>query len=226
MSRGSPHPIAALLPTPRRRAARTSVASRCNTTNTRTSPHSIPDLVLHRELRSAGERRLQRASCREIRLDASSHAWALLTCFVITNFRDTYIIPYFLENRTDHVRSPRQTRDTTYTYQSSSKPVVMRLFSFYLFIAGALSAPSYGCGNSTACRCRPDEPCWPSDADWQSLNETVSGQLSRVSPLGAVCHDPAYDEEACTALLSGGAYDSSIRAAAPGRFRANRHAPR
>lgn len=94
----------------------------------------------------------------------------------------------------------------------------MRLFSLSLLVAGALSAPSSS-GNSTACRCRPDEPCWPSDADWQSLNGTVNGQLSRVSPLGAVCHDSEYDEEACTALLSGGAYDSSIRAAAPGRSR-------
>ena len=99
---------------------------------------------------------------------------------------------------------------------------MVRLFSLSLLITGALSAPSYGV-NGTECRCRPSEPCWPSDADWQSLNETVNGQLSRVSPLGAVCHDPEYDEEACTTLLSGGAYDSSIRAASPGRFRDNRY---
>ncbi|MBE3048342.1 hypothetical protein IMZ48_38725 [Candidatus Bathyarchaeota archaeon] len=71
---------------------------------------------------------------------------------------------------------------------------------------------------NTACRCLPTEPCWPSNADWQSLNDTVNGQLSRVSPLGAVCHDPTYDEEACGALLSGAAYNSSLRAATPGMF--------
>lgn len=91
---------------------------------------------------------------------------------------------------------------------------MLRFLSLSLLVAGSLATPGHH--GHPACRCLPTEPCWPSDAEWKSLNETVSGQLTRVSPLGAVCHDPSYDEDACNELLQGGAYNSSLRAEDPG----------
>ncbi|SPO07197.1 related to FAD/FMN-containing isoamyl alcohol oxidase MreA-like, putative [Cephalotrichum gorgonifer] len=88
-------------------------------------------------------------------------------------------------------------------------------FSFVV-LAGSLLSAASGSKCSTRCRCLPTEPCWPSDADWQSLNETVGGQLSQVSPLGAVCHDPSYNADVCNELVMGATYNSSLRAADPG----------
>lgn len=97
-----------------------------------------------------------------------------------------------------------------------SNTAMLRFVSISLLIAGSLATP--GPHGRPACRCLPTEPCWPSDAEWQSLNETVDGHLTRVSPLGAVCHDPSYDEEACNELLLGSAYNSSLRAEDPGTY--------
>ena len=56
---------------------------------------------------------------------------------------------------------------------------------------------------SGSCRCFPSDPCWPSAAEWNALNETVGGRLIATVPLAAPCHDSAfgpYDEAACDAL--------------------------
>ncbi|OGM44436.1 FAD binding domain protein [Aspergillus bombycis] len=62
------------------------------------------------------------------------------------------------------------------------------------------------CQLSTAleCKCSPSEPCWPSDADWASLDETISGHLIRTVPLAAVCYqtESVYNAEACNAVLA------------------------
>lgn len=50
------------------------------------------------------------------------------------------------------------------------------------------------------CRCFPGDECWPSDAEWSSLNTTVEGRLIATVPLGSPCHDPSYDEEQCAYL--------------------------
>jgi len=50
------------------------------------------------------------------------------------------------------------------------------------------------------CHCLPEDPCWPSDSDWEVLNGQVNGRLVKVVPIGAVCHDPTYDEVACEEL--------------------------
>ncbi|KAE8360448.1 hypothetical protein BDV27DRAFT_148700 [Aspergillus caelatus] len=54
------------------------------------------------------------------------------------------------------------------------------------------------------CKCSPSDPCWPSDLEWASLNETISGHLIRTVPLAAVCYqtEPVYDPEACTTVLA------------------------
>lgn len=50
------------------------------------------------------------------------------------------------------------------------------------------------------CKCFPGDACWPSPADWESLNQAVGGRLVKTTPIGAPCHDPAYDADTCKAL--------------------------
>ncbi|OTB14166.1 hypothetical protein K445DRAFT_23947 [Daldinia sp. EC12] len=52
-----------------------------------------------------------------------------------------------------------------------------------------------------SCRCRPREPCWPSDEAWNQLNISINGNLMRLRPVGHVCHQPNFDEKACDELL-------------------------
>ncbi|PHH68281.1 hypothetical protein CDD82_680 [Ophiocordyceps australis] len=54
--------------------------------------------------------------------------------------------------------------------------------------------------STRTCRCIPGDSCWPDDAAWATLNDTLHGRLIKSSPLASVCHDPHYDEEACNAL--------------------------
>lgn len=51
-----------------------------------------------------------------------------------------------------------------------------------------------------ACRCYPGDSCWPSPPAWDAFNASVAGRLISTVPLGHVCHDPAYDEDACRDL--------------------------
>jgi len=52
------------------------------------------------------------------------------------------------------------------------------------------------------CRAVPGSDDWPSAAKWAQLNETVSGQLLRPAPPGAVCHrsEPTFDASACATV--------------------------
>ncbi|KAH8900512.1 isoamyl alcohol oxidase [Thozetella sp. PMI_491] len=58
------------------------------------------------------------------------------------------------------------------------------------------------CQAEPKCRCFPGDSCWPSSSDWATLNATVGGRLVATVPIGSVCHDPTYNETACTALQS------------------------
>jgi hypothetical protein len=46
-------------------------------------------------------------------------------------------------------------------------------------------------------RCTAYNDCWPSLAEWDELNNTVSGRLIASRPTAAVCHAPAYDAALC-----------------------------
>lgn len=53
------------------------------------------------------------------------------------------------------------------------------------------------------CRCFPGDACWPSNASWNSLNQTVGGRLIATTPLAAPCHFDAfaqYNGSACKSL--------------------------
>ncbi|KAL4767772.1 hypothetical protein BDW60DRAFT_226368 [Aspergillus nidulans var. acristatus] len=68
-----------------------------------------------------------------------------------------------------------------------------------LFGATATAAPAAGSSNAS-CHCLPGDACWPSAAKWNALNSTVGGRLIATVPIGSVCHEPAYDAEACAQL--------------------------
>ncbi|KAK2751088.1 hypothetical protein FQN57_000163 [Myotisia sp. PD_48] len=70
------------------------------------------------------------------------------------------------------------------------------MFSWILFTA-LLIPTAYTLPNDIRCRCRPTEPCWPTEPQWNAFNRSVSGNLLAVKPVGAVCHDPTYNEPAC-----------------------------
>lgn len=53
---------------------------------------------------------------------------------------------------------------------------------------------------NATCRSLPGDASWPATTAWDTLNTTVSGKLIATVPIGSVCHDPNYDEAACTAL--------------------------
>lgn len=70
--------------------------------------------------------------------------------------------------------------------------------------AATLLGSAYGATLQTTnaashCRCRPNDPCWPSQSQWASLNTSVSGHLIAVQPVAHVCHNPGYDAAACNA---------------------------
>ncbi|PVH70851.1 hypothetical protein DL98DRAFT_436236 [Cadophora sp. DSE1049] len=51
----------------------------------------------------------------------------------------------------------------------------------------------------------PTVSCWPSETDWNSLNQTLSGRLIRTVAPASVCYpsEPNYDEAACDTVLAG-----------------------
>ncbi|KAI1459599.1 hypothetical protein F4805DRAFT_455765 [Annulohypoxylon moriforme] len=57
--------------------------------------------------------------------------------------------------------------------------------------------------NGHDCRCFPGDSCWPTLAEWSSLNSTVGGRLVATVPIAASCHKSnlaSYDAEACQSL--------------------------
>lgn len=69
-----------------------------------------------------------------------------------------------------------------------------------LVLAGHALLAAALADNSSSCKCIPGDACWPSADAWAQLNQTVDGKLIPNVPLAHVCHDPDYDEAACTAL--------------------------
>lgn len=79
-----------------------------------------------------------------------------------------------------------------------------------LAVTSSLAYPAH-----QQCRCRPHEPCWPSEQQWQSLNSSIDGNLQAIRPIASVCHDPTYDHEACQEVTAM-THDSAWRSSQPG----------
>ncbi|RYP09071.1 hypothetical protein DL764_001492 [Monosporascus ibericus] len=57
--------------------------------------------------------------------------------------------------------------------------------------------------NCSKCKCTPQDPCWPSNSEWQELNNTISGQLIASQPIAQSCYPgPAEDETQCSLVSS------------------------
>ncbi|OTB08288.1 hypothetical protein M426DRAFT_264921 [Hypoxylon sp. CI-4A] len=78
------------------------------------------------------------------------------------------------------------------------------LSTYIAFVAAtgwvAYASPVGSSNHTQRCRVLPGDLSWPSKTQWDGLNSTVSGRLIASVPLGSVCHDPNYDEEACNHL--------------------------
>ncbi|KAI0479882.1 hypothetical protein F4859DRAFT_530027 [Xylaria cf. heliscus] len=57
--------------------------------------------------------------------------------------------------------------------------------------------------SANSCKCVPSDPCWPSTAEWDSLNVTISGRLIQSVPPAVVCYPSRqeYDQKACEDIL-------------------------
>ena len=74
---------------------------------------------------------------------------------------------------------------------------------------------SFAYANSHQCRCRPHEPCWPSEQQWQTLNSSIDGNLEAIRPIASVCHEPTFDDDACQEVTAM-AHNSTWRSSQPG----------
>lgn len=97
----------------------------------------------------------------------------------------------------------------------------MRSQAFGLGLLGALSlaetgyaSPTYGSNSTRGCKVIPGDAAWPSQNQWNALNETVGGRLVATQLLGSMCHKESrpkllsiegYNDTACENLK--GDYD-------------------
>ncbi|KAJ5094949.1 hypothetical protein N7532_007240 [Penicillium argentinense] len=81
-------------------------------------------------------------------------------------------------------------------------------FSICVLITGG------GLVNATFCRCQPDQPCWPTEANWAALNSSIEGNLVAVKPFAYPCHDTEFNAAKCT-IVKDNAYNSSYRSSQP-----------
>lgn len=84
--------------------------------------------------------------------------------------------------------------------------------SFFLILLSAIAAAA---AQTSHCRCRPGELCWPSQEEWFALNKTIQGNLVAVRPVASVCHGDEYNPQACKAV-TGLWSNSGWRSAQPG----------
>ena len=47
-------------------------------------------------------------------------------------------------------------------------------------------------------QCTAFQKCWPSSAAWSNFNASINGRLVAPRPPAWPCHDPHYDEAACS----------------------------
>jgi hypothetical protein len=78
------------------------------------------------------------------------------------------------------------------------------LFPRYRFLVSSVFVIPYSQFlASKECRCFPGDYCWPSQAQWNTFNETLGGKLVATVPLAAPCHVDSftpYDAEQCGAV--------------------------
>jgi hypothetical protein len=69
------------------------------------------------------------------------------------------------------------------------------LSSFWAFlfsVSSVVTALNASDGKGSVCRCFPGDPCWPSESEWITFNETINGKLIATIPIASPCHDNAF----------------------------------
>ena len=78
---------------------------------------------------------------------------------------------------------------------------------------------------SLFCKVTPSSPDWPSELQWQALNQSVSGRLIKPIPLGAACHasfNKPLSDQAC-GLVQANWKDANFHAQDPASAIRGRH---
>lgn len=68
-------------------------------------------------------------------------------------------------------------------------------------------------------RCKSGEPCWPSQSEWNTFNQSISGHLLATYPSAAVCHTAHHDAALCKVAQQNWT-NSFWRTAQPGAYSA------
>ncbi len=68
-------------------------------------------------------------------------------------------------------------------------------------VAGCTASRSTARPEAAAlCRCTPDKPCWPTEADWQRFGANLHGRLEQPQSPLAPCRTDAAGEACATAI--------------------------
>ena len=88
-----------------------------------------------------------------------------------------------------------------------------------IVVLALLSSFLAAVGSSQSCRCLPGEPCWPSEEQWQALNDSVGGRLSVPQLTVQPClEEGGGDTAECQQSLDDLGYDPYYLEAFPGGF--------
>ena len=89
----------------------------------------------------------------------------------------------------------RETNPIMIAFQLSMRSPVLNVITIWFAVLhGATFA------TTRDCRCFPGDACWPTQAEWATLNNSVDGRLIATVPLASPCHDPNYNAALCTGL--------------------------
>jgi hypothetical protein len=73
----------------------------------------------------------------------------------------------------------------------------------HLFIA-LCSLATFGVAAESSFSCQPGQMCWPTQQQWQQLNQTLDGHLYQTVPLGAPCYNDSsyFNRDICASVQS------------------------
>jgi hypothetical protein len=73
----------------------------------------------------------------------------------------------------------------------------------HLFIA-LCSLATFGVAAESSFNCQPGQMCWPTQQQWQQLNQTLDGHLYQTVPLGAPCYNDSsyFNRDICASVQS------------------------
>ncbi|KAJ5177651.1 FAD-binding type 2 [Penicillium coprophilum] len=70
-------------------------------------------------------------------------------------------------------------------------------------VLSLLAFAGFGYASRTACKCTPEDSCWPSVDSWNALNTTVAGKLIHNLPVAISCYPGTYQNaEECAHVYS------------------------